>query len=95
MSNREIIELANIIAERPCDSEDCAPCIRTGRRCNDYLKAERAIQAGYHKQVNGEWIEKGEYLKILQCSVCSHTTDTIFDRTHYCPNCGAKMKGGE
>lgn len=50
IDNREIIELANIIAERPCDSEDCAPCIRMGRRCNDYLKAERAIKAGYRKQ---------------------------------------------
>lgn len=50
MSNRDIIELANIIAERPCDSEDCALCIRMGRRCNDYLKAERAIKAGYCKQ---------------------------------------------
>lgn len=45
----EIIELANIIAERPCDSKDCAPCIRMGRRCNDYLKAEKMIKAGYRK----------------------------------------------
>ena len=47
---KDVIELANIIAERPCDSKDCAPCIRMGRRCNDYLKAERAIEAGYRKQ---------------------------------------------
>lgn len=57
---KDIIELANIIAERPCDSEDCAPCIRMGRRCNDYLKAERAIKAGYRKQ--NKWISVEERL---------------------------------
>lgn len=60
INHREIIELANIIAERSCDSKDCAPCIRMGRRCNDYLKAERAIKAGYHKQNN--WISVEERL---------------------------------
>lgn len=60
MDVKDIIELANIIAERPCDSEDCAPCIRMGRRCNDYLKAERAIKAGFRKW--SEWISVEERL---------------------------------
>ena len=94
MSNREIIELANIIAERPCDSVDCAPCIRMGRRCNDYLKAERAIAAGYRKQSEGEWIIKGDYLKIMECSACGIMTASIHEKTRFCPNCGARMKGG-
>ena len=51
-------------------------------------------EQGYRKQSEGEWIVKGECWKTLQCSSCGHTTDTIFDRTPFCPNCGAKMKGG-
>lgn len=47
MDVKDIIELSNIIAERPCSSTDCSPCIRMGRRCNDYLKAKRVLNAGY------------------------------------------------
>ena len=56
--------------------------------------AENLYNAGYRKQSEGEWIEQGECWKTLRCSVCGHTTDTIFDRTPFCPNCGARMKGG-
>lgn len=47
MDVKDIVELSNIIAERPCSSTDCSPCIRMGRRCNDYLKAERVLNAGF------------------------------------------------
>lgn len=102
MSNREIIELANIIAERPCDSVDCAPCIHMGRRCNDYLKAERAIAAGYHKQIEAEWIVVYEYNDYrmrkeakIACSDCGHKPkyEGYLSDMNYCPKCGAKMKG--
>lgn len=81
MSNREIIELANIIAERPCDTEDCAPCIRMGRRCNDYLKAERAIKAGFRKC--SEWISVEDRLpekegKYLICTDRGYVTFGFF-----------------
>ena len=69
------------------------------RECSDecFYKdyAKRAVCAGWHKQSEGEWIVKGECWKTLQCSSCGHTTDTIYDNSPYCPNCGAKMKGGE
>ena len=100
MSNREIIELANIIAERPCDSEDCAPCIRMGRRCNDYLKAERAIEAGYRKQRTAEWVtttetEDGLIVRYThRCTDCNYFYKTVCPRgDDYCHKCGAKMKG--
>lgn len=43
---------------------------------------------------HGEWINEGEYL--YKCSLCG---DKAFLRLggkpcRYCPNCGAKMKGG-
>lgn len=65
--------------------------------------AEKLYNAGYRKQSEGEWVkdEVGETL----CSECgvrplyrkSGTTfATTFypTRSNYCPNCGAKMKGG-
>lgn len=89
---KDIIELANIIAERQCDSEDCAPCIRMGRRCNDYLKAERAIKAGYRKQREALYCADPNYRTLGNCGECGGDV-TCLD--NYCPNCGAKMKGGE
>ncbi|MEE0968736.1 MAG: hypothetical protein U0M06_05125 [Clostridia bacterium] len=58
--------------------------------------AENLYNAGYRKQIEGEW-EKQVFIifdseKVgYRCSECNTTWDTP---THYCPNCGAKMKGG-
>ena len=99
---KDVIELANIIAERPCDSEDCAPCIRMGRRCNDYLKAEQAIKAGYRRQRTASWVtttetEDGVIQRYThRCTDCNYFYKTVCPRgDDYCHKCGAKMKGGE
>lgn len=53
--------------------------------------------AGYLKQSEGEWIVKDlknpmyESKKAPHCSNCGYMS---FIRYDYCPNCGAKMKGG-
>lgn len=49
---------------------------------------------GYRKQSEGEWIIKGDYLKIMECSACGFMAASIHEKTRFCPNCGAKMKGG-
>lgn len=46
----------------------------------------------------GEWKDMGYYIhnkRIYKCSVCanSEAKDTLTS-ARYCPNCGAKMKGG-
>lgn len=68
--------------------------------------AEAVYNAGYRKQSEGEWVpcdvlpadEDGEWTSYA-CSMCKHTTDSYYrdvhDLSRYCPNCGAKMKGGE
>ena len=46
----------------------------------------------YFKQSEGEWIWKSNgYMKCLHCSCCGRQEEW---ETAYCPNCGAKMKGG-
>ena len=76
--------------------------------CNDVCKpisacdalryAERAVEAGYVKQSEGEWIDTGdeELDKIYsgyKCSVCGFIICGHSGK--YCCECGAKMKGGE
>ena len=48
--------------------------------------------------VHGRWIDKGEY---AVCTECGGRGGTQYDgvepialRTQFCPNCGAKMDGG-
>lgn len=45
-----------------------------------------------HRQNEGKWIWKSNgYMKSLHCSCCGMQEEW---ETLYCPNCGAKMKGG-
>ena len=62
--------------------------------------AEILYNDGYRKQSEGEWIDQyqGKYVnQLYKCSACGDTAfhdDKRWFLTHYCPNCGAKMKGG-
>lgn len=48
-----------------------------------------AIEALSAEAVQGEWIDaKMDYGECSECGFFGITTD-------YCPNCGAKMKGGD
>ena len=58
----------------------------------DYLFAKKMFEDGYHKQKEGAWIisSDGYY---PYCSECKHEPKNGV-MTDFCPNCGAKMKGG-
>jgi len=56
------------------------------RDCRKDLAAMRTIEAEPVK--HGRWIWKDHY---LVCSECGEEND----RKNYCPNCGARMGGGE
>ena len=47
----------------------------------------------YFKQSEGEWKKFQELYPRYVCTACNH----LFNNKSYkyCPNCGAKMKGGE
>ena len=70
--------------------------------------ATKFYNAGYRKQSVGEWKQTKEPLgwhdvDCVECSACGESWvlgdnldyDLIEEYWHFCPNCGAKMKGGE
>ena len=48
--------------------------------------------------VHGRWITRIQSYGTPKCSVCGwcipYSEDSRLDATNYCPNCGAKMDGG-
>lgn len=58
---------------------------------------EDAPAADVTPVVHGEWLLRHEgYGHYWECSVC-HTNPCIYvtEHTKFCPNCGAKMDGGD
>ena len=78
-------------------------------QCDLEAIAEQLYNAGYRKQSEGEWVEKTRkrtfwcsYMADVQvvCQTAGHTCSVCGKGsrhsryTNFCPNCGAKMKGG-
>lgn len=64
--------------------------------CSAFLDSARLYGAGYRKQSEGEWVAKSPmvrtpFAKNHYCSVCNYEPIEVLG---FCPNCGAKMKGG-
>ena len=55
--------------------------------------AEKMVAKGYHKQVNGTWVEKGNWAGSIEyeCTACKESTFHAINHT-YCPKCGAKIE---
>ena len=101
MSNekqQKIVEMAKDICRHQNVCTDvCKPIsARDALRC-----AERAVEAGYVKQKEGEWRselrercdwrgKKQLYYQPNSCSVCH---EAVVERTPFCPYCGARMRG--
>lgn len=83
--DRQIEEMAKVICRRFRATDDV-----TSR---DLARA--VYDAGYRKQSKGEWVVEGVYFKTMKCSVCNNTANSIYDKTPFCPNCGAKMTKGD
>lgn len=57
--------------------------------------AEVLYNAGYRKQSEGEWKKPSRYSEPI-CTICKKSPCQYFGMLPpFCPNCGAKMKGGE
>jgi Fe-S-cluster-containing dehydrogenase component len=68
----------------------CDRCLHGN--CRDWYNAEALYNAGYRKQSESEWIKKYEKAPRYVCSSCNHLYNNKTFK--YCPNRGAKMKGG-
>ena len=69
------------------------------RSCEFWIEASILHNTGYRKQSEGEWIKQVKVRKegkpllyYYQCSLCGVY---LAEQANFCPNCGAKMKGGE
>ena len=42
---------------------------------------------------HGRWVDTDS--EFAQCSLCKYPVYAAWNQTNYCPNCGAKMDGGD
>lgn len=96
---KQIEEMAKIF----CGMKNgCNGCMWNKTYCNERNYAEEIYNAGYRKQSEGEWRSelvkrcdwKGKKHDHYQPNSCSLCHEAVLKRTPFCPNCGAKMKGG-
>jgi hypothetical protein len=67
-------------------------CYGACEECNLGRLADHLYNAGYRKQSEGEWIRIGQ--DSSRCSLCGKEHTGGMSIAYFCPNCGAKMKGG-
>lgn len=93
---KQIEEMAKDVAHSISWCDDVIPTV-------DCLGTAAALYGiGYRKQSKGKWKAEGCHYTCSECDqdyivdACAEDYDPIdyFD-LHYCPNCGAKMKGGD
>ena len=83
---KQIEEMAECL-RHVCEGE----CVRNqdGFVDCEVCKSHHLYNAGYRKQIESRWTFKGT---AYGCSICGE--GVIAPIYNYCPNCGAKMKGG-
>jgi ribosomal protein L31 len=93
MSKEKQIEGMAEVLRHVCEGE----CIRNkdGLIDCEVCKACHLYEAGYRKQSEGEWLKErmSKFEHRYNCSNCNYRR--FGKPTPHCPNCGAKMKGGE
>ena len=91
----EMVEISRHVCEGECfiNEDGLIDC--------DVCRSLHFYDNGYRKQSVGEWVDKptGAYSRMQSwCSACGKRSGIggIESNRHkpYCPNCGAKMKGG-
>jgi hypothetical protein len=98
IDQKQVVQMARDICCKRDKPQNCKDC--DVMWCKAQLHAFRAYKAGYRKQEEGEWVRRysdhtdhlGTFKKYDGdfCSICG-----VLGSGNFCPNCGAKMKGGE
>ena len=87
------------------ETKSCSDCIHFdvcykiehfGRDLEDTSPCEQFISKDVEPVKHGHWVkEKPDVLIHWHCSVCKNCYYLDKPNANYCPNCGAKMDGGE
>lgn len=88
MREKHIEEMTKDLCDIECKGMKCNICDSYG--CEYRMKAEALYNAGYRKQIEGEWLRYG--YDSMKCSLCGKV-NTNYNHNNFCPNCGARMKG--
>ena len=75
----------------PCDSTSVISACRKYKIDFVFVGPEAPLAAGVVEVRHGRW-EWDRRVEAYRCSSCQRHNA---DRTDYCPNCGAKMDGGQ
>jgi outer membrane protein assembly factor BamD (BamD/ComL family) len=86
---KQIEEMAKVLCGM---ASDCNKCMFNKVNCYEHNEAESLYNAGYRKQSRGEWKQAYNSFPRYVCTNCNHLFNNKTFK--YCPNCGAKMKGG-
>lgn len=96
--NKQIEEMANDLRKSEhwyFDDTDCD--FELDRK----KTAKNLYNAGYRKQSEGEWVyNTDDFTPKQRCTACGYNKPiaagegVIQEPKHFCPNCGARMKGG-
>ena len=87
MMMNDVMGIASVMC-KSCEEVSGGCC--KDKPCGNVLReARRIYDAGYRKQSEGEWEQIG--LQNPKCSLCRRYN---YEKSTFCPNCGAKMKGG-
>lgn len=91
LAQKKYDRLFKTFKDAPYVSEGAQFLSDASRELQFYKDVVEMFDKGYRKQSEGEWIIKG--LANPKCSACN-SYNRCGDKSDFCPNCGAHMKGG-
>ena len=84
-----------LIKEMSYDLAEChTDYLDDAKLWTDYdTMAQKMVSRGYRRQNEGEWVAEDDDngFEFYRCSKCGCE---ICSESNFCPDCGAKMKGG-
>lgn len=88
---KQIEEMAKICTDKckDCHNSECRESTKS-----QYCIADKLYNAGYRKQSEGEWEGNGYLLNCSECGNVVNFNNVSRWLYNFCPNCGARMKGG-